>query len=175
MLSFKSLFPSNCFIILLLLANYLSLNACYFRENKHLKKLKTHAFGGLYSYGTIAQKGRVGCLTVYPETDTTLLFTLDLNIGEPAYNNGFTGGRLKLVNNQAMVSDSSFISNTNCQWTIVFNNDTAILKTINERTNCGFGARVFVDGKYIRKNKKISHYFINPENEKTYFKKGLGY
>ena len=141
----------NRFIILLLLANFLLLNACYFKENNHLRKLKTYTFGGVYSYGTIAQKGPVGSLHCYPETDSTLIFTLDLNIGEPAYNNGFTGGRLKLINNNAMVIDTSYVNNANCQWSVIFKKDTAILKTVNERSNCGFGGRVFVDGIYIRK------------------------
>jgi hypothetical protein len=55
--------------------------------------LATTKYGGTYSFGDNAEKGPVGHLSVYPESDSSLLFYLDVNKGAPSFNMGMLLGR----------------------------------------------------------------------------------
>src|SRR5689334_3486965 len=63
------------------------------------KELRTQKFGGSYSYGKDIEKGRIGWAEIYPETDSTILFYLELNRGAPSYNMGQLYGRLLIKDN----------------------------------------------------------------------------
>src|SRR5258707_15733728 len=61
-------------------------------------KLITVKYAGTYSYGADIEKGRVGNISISPETDTTILFYVDVNRGAPSYNMGALYGRVKIIN-----------------------------------------------------------------------------
>ena len=56
----------------------------------------TIKYTGTYQLGDDIEKERIGTITIYPETDTTVLFYIDLNRGAPSYNMGQLYGRLKV-------------------------------------------------------------------------------
>jgi hypothetical protein len=51
-------------------------------------KTATAKYLGIYSYGDDVEKGKTGTVFIYPETDSTILFYIDLNRGAPSYNMG---------------------------------------------------------------------------------------
>ena len=54
---------------------------------KKTKSLLTEKNAGIYSYGDL-EKTRIGTIFIYPETDNSILFNIDLNRGAPSYNIG---------------------------------------------------------------------------------------
>ena len=57
-----------------------------------------------------------------------------------------------------------------CQLSFQFFNNKLIIKTINDEDDCGFGHRVFADGKYKKISTKNPAYFIDQTGAKLYFK-----
>src|SRR6266487_312465 len=105
------------------------------------KKLQTSRLVGTYSYGKDVEKGRIGTIFIFAETDTTILFYIDLNRGAPSYNMGSLYGRVKITNSRGTFStkiDSSS-AGKGCKWTFRFSKNSLTIQTIHEQDNCGFG------------------------------------
>ena len=64
--------------------------------------LKTRKYAGIYSFGQDVEKMPVGNLTIYPETDSTILFYIDICRGAPSYNLGQHYGRLLIKNGRVI-------------------------------------------------------------------------
>lgn len=54
------------------------------RAQTHPSKLKTAVYAGVYTFGKDTEAPN-GSIIVYPETDTTILFYIELSNGAPAY------------------------------------------------------------------------------------------
>lgn len=132
---------------------------------------KTVIYAGYYSIGTDIKKGRVGSVTVYPETDSTILFYVEANRGAPSYNMGQLYGRLTLVNGKGIFYSNPDNAEKSCKFSCTFQSDHLILETIDNEDNCGFGFDVYVDGRFKRKTKNVPHYFEDETGRKVYFKK----
>ena len=133
------------------------------------KKLLTEKYAGTYSYGDI-KKSRIGTIYIYPETDSSILFNIDLNRGAPSYNMGSEYGRIKIINGKGTYYIKESGKEIGCKWNIQFIKNTIIIKTLENQDNCGYGYGVFTDGTFYQISKIISDYFENQEGSKIYFK-----
>ena len=133
-------------------------------------KLRTSKYAGTYSFGTDIEKERIGTILIYPETDSTILFYIDLNRGAPSYNMSSLYERLKVVNGEGTFHTKFDFADKGCTWTFKFLKNNLIIKTVQGQDECGFGAHVFADGEFKLSSNKTLDYFKNMEGRKVYFK-----
>jgi hypothetical protein len=73
-----------------------------FGQTTGIQIFKTNKYSGVYSFGNDVEKGEVGVVTVYAETDSTILFFIDICRGAPSYNLGQRYSRLKIINGEGI-------------------------------------------------------------------------
>lgn len=134
---------------------------------------KTLIYSGSYSFGSNAKKGSVGFLIVYPETDSTILIYFQGNRGAPSYNMGQLYGRLKIINGKGFYFSSVQDSAKPCQFSCEFKSNQVLIKTLDNKDNCGFGYGVYIDGVYKRSTRNVPTYFEDETGSRVYFKKTL--
>lgn len=129
----------------------------------------TSKYAGTYSY----DRGEKGSATirVYPESDTTVLFYIDINRGAPSYHMGIMYNRLVVYGDSARFYTRLEYMDMGCEWAFIFSKKGLQISTINGESGCGFGYGVHADGKYIRKSRKIPRHFKTMGGEKVYFSK----
>jgi hypothetical protein len=133
--------------------------------------LLTSKYTGTYGYGRHIEKERIGTIFIVPETDTTILFYIDLNRGAPSYNMGSLYGRVKIVNNRGTFSTSFDSSGKGCKWTFLFSKNSLTIETVDGQDYCGFGYAVIADGVFKRTSNKFISSFEDMEGKKIYFSK----
>lgn len=133
------------------------------------EKLKTASLGGVFEYGRNIEKGAIGLISVYPETDSTILFFVDVNRGTPSYNMGNLYGRLKVKSGTGVFNKNIGATEKTCKLEFKFENNILRVSTIEDNDSCEFGYGVMADGTYKRKSKKIPLHFIDATGEKYYF------
>ncbi len=133
-------------------------------------KLTTVKYAGTYSYGTDIEKEGVGQISVFPETDTTILFYIDVNRGAPSYNMGALYGRVKIINGQGTFYIKLDSSDKGCKWGFKFSKRMLSMKTICDYFDCGFGNAVYADGDYKQYSSKIPVNFDDLEGHSISFK-----
>ena len=109
-------------------------------------------------------------MTVFSESDTTVLFFIDVNKGAPSYNMGQLYGRMKVKENKGNYSKTDSLD-ISCKLECEFKDDKLIITVFDNQDKCGFGYGVYPDGTYKRKTHKIPLYFIDATETKVYFKK----
>ena len=129
------------------------------------KKLLTEKYGGSYSYGTDIEKERIGSIDIYPETDSSVLFYLDLNRGAPSYNMGAEYGRLVVKNDSAIYLAQSSDA---CKLLFTFLGKSIVIKSINN-SGCGYGGGVYADGSFYKDSDLVKSSFINHQGDTIYF------
>jgi hypothetical protein len=126
---------------------------------------QTRKYAGSYFYGdTIPQ----GAIDIYPESDTTLLFSIYLINSN--YHMGFNMGRIHIRKDSAIFENIN-PNHYNCRLYFEFKMNALTVKTIGEHNDCGYGYGVMSDGVYHRTNDKIPEYTLTPESDTVYFKK----
>jgi len=134
--------------------------------------LLTSKYAGIYGYGKDAEKERVGSITLFPETDSTMLFYIDLNRGAPSYNMGSLYGRLKIKDSIGLFYRASeYIRNEYCKWLFTFSKNKLVIKTIDGQYSCDFGYAVVGDGEFRKEGNSQPDFFIDPEEKTIYFVK----
>lgn len=131
----------------------------------------TSKYSGTFNYGADVEKGRMGTILIYPETDTTVLFYINLNRGAPSYNMGSLYGRVILENGAGTFYTKFDKADNGCKWTFDFVKDSLTIKTIAGYYDCGFGNAVYADGVYTKQSYRLLEYFEDMEGEKVYFSK----
>ncbi len=129
---------------------------------------KTLKYGGTYSYGSNVEKGRIGTIYIYPETDSTILFYIDLNRGAPSYNTGYLYGRVIIKNDNGTFYTKIDPAENGCKLIFKFSRSKLTIQSIE--VNCGFGGLVYADGEFKKISKKPLDYFEDVEGKKVYFK-----
>ena len=128
-------------------------------------------YAGTYTYGASPDKGRTGVIYVYPDSDSTLLFYLELNRGAPSYNSGAITGQMNIYSpgkaNFTMIKETDFI---NCSMNFWFTNDSLFIRTNDKADECGYGYGIHSYGDFKRTNKEKPEFFIERNGEKTWFK-----
>ena len=134
------------------------------------KLVETTKYAGVYK----AKKGTIGCVTVYPETDSTILFYIDISQGAPSYNLGQLYDRLKIKDGEGVYFSTDYDytdEKMGCKWQITIKKQVLTIKTLENCFECGFGANVIGDNQYNLKNSKTPHFFIDGTNNKIFFSK----
>lgn len=132
--------------------------------------IKTKKYAGIYSFGDNIEKGAVGSVIVYPETDTTILFFVEVCRGAPSYNLGQLYDRLKIEDGKG-IYNSNIFGDKGCKWEITIDTEELTIKTIDGCDECGFGHAVYADHSYKRKDNLIHDYFTDGSGQKIYFNK----
>lgn len=65
------------------------------------QRLQTMKYAGTFSYAK-DKNGATGTILIYPESDSTILFYIEINRGAPSYNMGSLYGRLKIIKGQGL-------------------------------------------------------------------------
>ncbi len=136
-----------------------------------INQLLTYKYTGTYSYGKDIEKERIGNIFIYPETDSTILFYIDLNRGAPSYNMGSHYGRVVIKNGMGIFYTKNQYENGACQWSFEFSNKSLTIKTIKNNFDCAMGHGVYADGVFDLFSHKLVEYFENQEGRKTYYSK----
>lgn len=118
----------------------------------------TSKYAGEYSWQSKVTADRGGQVTVYPESNTTILFYLYQNKGEPSYNMGDLYGRITITNGSGVFYNSGF-PGANCKFKISFSGEKLKIETLDGKDECGFGGGVYADGEFTRISSKIPEYF----------------
>ncbi len=142
-----------------------------FLQTNYGQTLKTVKYAGVYSFGKNVETGPVGSVTIYPESDTTVLFYIDICRGAPSYNLGQLYGRLKMKNGKATFYTKETLDKKGCKWIITISDSLLTIRTLDKCDECNFGANVYADNQYTRKERKIPIYFVDGHNHKIYFNK----
>jgi hypothetical protein len=140
-------------------------------QTRKLSSIKTLKYAGKYTYGENAEKGPVGSIFIYPESDSTILFFIDISRGAPSYNMGQMYDRLIIVNNKGYYSSNVEGDEKGCKWLLTIENKVLTIETLDESHSCGFGGNVYADNHYKLKSNKIPKYFIDGHNHKVFFSK----
>lgn len=128
-------------------------------------------YGGTYTYGTTPDSGRTGMISIYPNSDSTLLFYLELNRGAPSYNSGAIVGQMNVYSpgkaDFTMINENDYI---NCSLNFRFSNDSLFIRANAQADDCGYGHAVHSKGDFKKTRNEIPEYFIERSGEKTWFK-----
>jgi hypothetical protein len=131
----------------------------------------TAKYAGYYSLGKNANKERVASFIIYPETDSTVLFYFDSNIGPPSYSMGSYYGRITVKGDSAMFYKKTDPSiDSTCKWKFVFSKKKLLLQTIDGQYNCGFGHGVTADGEFKQESDSIIEECLDLEGQAINFK-----
>jgi hypothetical protein len=135
------------------------------------QSLKTAIYSGVYTFGKNVEIGPVGSVAIYPESDTTVLFYIDICRGAPSYNLGQLYSRLKIENGVATFYTKEDFDQKGCKWKLTISDRILTIKTLDDCDECGFGANVYADNQYALKERKKPVYFVDGHNHKIYFSK----
>lgn len=134
---------------------------------KDIKDLATAKYAGKYQFGFNSKEDSGGILVVYPKSDTTVLFNLELSRGAPSYNSGTMvqdliidkNGKANLILNN---------DNYNCHLSFIFTSTNVSIKDLDSN-ECGFGYGVSATGLYQRVDQAIPLYFTDRDGVTFYF------
>jgi hypothetical protein len=144
--------------------------ACFGQSNPAKNRiLSTTKYAGEYGYGRNVEKERIGNLQVYAESDSTILFYMDLNRGAPSYNMGALYGRVRIVNDSGTSFTKFDTLSKGCKLLFHFSNSKIDISTDGEQDDCYFGNGVEADGSFKKYSNKTKPYFENQEGKKIYF------
>ena len=136
------------------------------------KVLKTIKYAGSYYSGDLTiRKGSASFIDIYPETDSTILFYLDLNSGPPSFKVAHLYGRAKIINGIGSLSSKLPGNSKACMLNFTFPANSLIIKTSQGTNDCAFVPGVTADGTYKKQSPKIPPFFLGPKGDSNYFHK----
>jgi hypothetical protein len=156
--------------ILTIVSIFISLFLCGQKSVYNPSKLVTVKYAGTYSFGKDIEKGRIGYISVFPETDSTIRFYVEANRGAPSYGMGSLYGRVKMINGQGTFYNKLDSTDKGYKFTFSFSKRMLTLRTIDGYEDCGFGFGVYVDGDYKQYSNKIPVRFVDLEGHNIPFK-----
>ena len=131
---------------------------------------QVNSFGGTFYYGEAVEKPS-GIIHIYPTSDSTYLFYLEVGRGAPSYNSGAIIGEMELWSeNTTRFQQMDEFNGVHCGLYFKLSNDCLIITTSEHMEECGYGYGVFSDGTYIRQSYDIQEFYIDREGNKTFFK-----
>ncbi len=129
----------------------------------------TSKYGGTYSFGDNAEKGAVGHISVYPESDSSLLFYLDVNKGAPSYNMGLLFGRMTMNNGTGTYFKKEDYQKQGCKLQFSFQDNAVAIATAKGFEECEFGHGVVPDNNYAKRSSEIPASYISAEGDTIQF------
>jgi hypothetical protein len=130
---------------------------------------RTAPYAGEYNWGDPKRKQAGGTLTVYPESDSTVLVYFDISNGPPAFHLGALLQRAAVRVGVARCAFKEDYAETGCRLTIAFTPQAASVKTEPGYGECGFGQGVYADETYRRTSTAIPTQFVNGEGTTVKF------
>ncbi len=125
--------------------------------------------GGTYSFGDNVEQGPIGSVIVYPLTDSSALFFLDVCRGAPSYNLGQLFGQITLKDSIGIYDSKTEGDDFDCILTFKFSLRKLEVITESGHDDCGFGANVYADHEYKKIDSSIPKYFIDGHGDTSIF------
>jgi hypothetical protein len=133
---------------------------------------KVSKYDGVYRYGDPFGEGPNGQVIIFEESDSSLLFYIDISLGSPSYNMGTLYDRIVIKDGKGVFLSREFENNkSSCKWSFTFSKKILTVATIGNNYECGFGGNVRVDGNYKKVKKLKQDFFIDPHGVKYFFSK----
>ncbi len=151
-----------------LLGLFIASSTC-FAQTTEIEFNNTTKFAGSYSVGDV-ENGTKSRVIIYPETDSTLLFFVDVCKGSSA-SIGQLYDRVLIKKGQGIYNSKKMGDKKGCKFKMTIENDTLTIKTLDACYSCGLGQGVHLDNRYQRKLNVVPAYFTNSEGRKVYFDK----
>ena len=134
-----------------------------------IKEYATSKYLGIYGFNFSKEvEGNQGLLLIYPESDTSVLFHIEVCIGAPSFNLGYTAGRLIVKNDSALYQPAEYEST--CKIMFYFKDNEIKLETISGFGECGFAMNVYADATYKLEKKVTPKYYSYGNRTKYYFR-----
>lgn len=133
--------------------------------------LLTASYAGEYNWGDPKRKEAGGTLSVYPESDSTVLLALDICNGPPAFHLGNMYRRAVVRRGVGRCAIQSKEDMLDCQLRLTFAAQEVVIDTEDGHGECGFGQAVSAGGTYRRTSAAVPQYFTDSSGDKTFFKK----
>ncbi len=125
-------------------------------------------FVGKYSYGTNLNEGPVGSLHLYPNSDSTSYFYLELFHGAPSYRSNVLTGFIKVLDTNRAVYNTQG-QGGGCIFELNLKDDKIQITTDPQRSDCFFFASFSADGTYKCKSSERPLYYIDRSADTIYF------
>jgi hypothetical protein len=132
--------------------------------------VQTAQYAGEYNWGDAQRQEAGGTLTVYPESDSTVLFYLDVSNGPPAFHLGQLYQRAVVRQGVARCAFKADYDSAGCRLRISFSPKAAVVETEQGYSECGFGNAVSADETYRRTSTATPQQFENGEGKVVKFK-----
>ncbi len=147
---------------------------------KSIEPAKRHTarFAGTYMFGSAIHKdaeeeehdyiGPGGTVLLYPETDSTMLFFMEVEKGEPANAIGRLTGRISLKSNKGIFMMNNPQGIPICKLSFQIEKRFLDIRTVDGLNDCGFGPGVRADNRFFRYSGEIPECY-EVEGKKTCF------
>jgi hypothetical protein len=147
---------------------------------KSIEPAKRHTarFAGTYMFGSAIHKdadeeeddhvGPGGTVLLYPESDSTMLFFLEVEKGEPANAFGRLTGRISLKSNKGIFTLNNPQGIPICKLSFQIEKRFLDIRTVDGLNDCGFGPGVRADNRFFRYSGEIPECY-EVEGKKTCF------
>ena len=132
--------------------------------------LATTRYAGEYRWREADKDDMGGTLTVYPESDSTILFQVDANGGAPAYNMAGVFGRAHLRGDTATYFGKAPEDAHGCRLKIGFSPKAAKVILVSQGENdCYFGGNFTPEATYRRTSHAVPQQVISDGNDTLRF------
>lgn len=122
----------------------------------------TRHYAGEYRWREAEKDDMGGTLTVYPESDSTILFSLEANGGAPSYLMANAFGRARLRGDTATYFGKAPDDKQGCRLKIGFSPKAATVILVSRTDNdCFFGGNFTPDGTYQRTSRNVPQQVID--------------
>ena len=151
---------------------------------KSIEPAKRHTarFAGTYMFGSAIHKdadeeeddyvGPGGTVLLYPESDSTMLFFLEVEKGEPANAIGRLTGRISLKSNKGIFTINNPQGIPICKLSFQIEKRFLDIRTVDGLSDCGFGPGVRADNRFFRYSGEIPECY-EVDGKKTCFEQAL--
>ncbi|MFA9213409.1 MAG: hypothetical protein ACEQSR_06130 [Candidatus Methylacidiphilales bacterium] len=138
-------------------------------DAEFVKEYATSKYLGIYGFDFNDEvEGNQGSLLIYPESDTSVLFHIEVCIGASSFHLGYTAGRLIVKNDSALYQPAEYEST--CKIMFYFKDNEIKLETISGFGECGFAMNVYADATYKLEKKVTPKYYSFGERTKYNFR-----
>ena len=143
-------------------------------------KRHTARFAGTYMFGSAIHKdvdeddddhvGPGGRVLLYPESDSTMLFFMEVEKGEPANVIGRLTGKITLKSNKGIFTLNNQLGIPICKLSFQIEKKFLDIRTMEGLGECGFGPGVKADNRFFRYSGEIPECY-EVDGKKTCFEK----
>jgi hypothetical protein len=161
----------------IILCTFVVLSAISLSADEPAKR-HTARFAGTYMFGSAIHKdadvkdddyvGPGGTVLLYPESDSTMLFYMEVEKGEPANSIGRLTGKISLKSNKGIFTMNNSQGIPICKLSFQIEKRFLDIRTVDGLNDCGFGPGVRADNRFFRYSGEIPECY-EVEGKKTCF------